>query len=331
VAAVKPKLDQRLEQCFQAPWNWRIVEVLRLLEAARYPDDGLPPYPDRDLVLAPAADLSYPAADVRRARLVGEGDRKLRMLEINAMALSGPDAPRPHYLVAEVKGPGQDALSDLLALFNHRLYTLSYQAERLEELLSATSPARSFGGFLPPGKPAGDSIDRIHAYRGANRSRSGLETGLRQLWPGLEVSVLPPRTTRLPVPPARLGSELHLGKNTVMGDSVPVASRCVDIALFGSRERRLRPFFPGEREWPRLVRAIHALTPRTMTSRVLFRRNSKPHDGFRLGDHAALGWDTPLGTSPTGYWSLPVGVPPRDSLEGDSLSPAMNNATESAA
>lgn len=331
MAAVKPDLDKRLAQCFQAPWRWRVVDALRLLEAAQYPDQGLPPYPDRDLVLAPAADLSYPAADIRRARLVGKGDRKRRLVEINAMALSGPDAPLPHYLVSEVKGPGQDALSDLLALFNHRLYTLSYQAERLEELFSVASPARSFGGFLPPGRPTGDSIDRIHAYRGANRSRSGLETGLRQLWPGLEVSVLPPRTTRLPVPPARLGSELHLGENTVMGDSVPVASRCVDIALSGSRERRLRPFFPGEREWPRLVRAIHALTPRTMTSRVVFRRSSRANDGFRLGDHAALGWDTPLGASPTGYWSLPVGVPPRESADGNTVSPATSKATESAA
>jgi len=331
VAAVKPDLDKRLAQCFQAPWRWRVVDALRLLEAAHYPDKGLPAYPDRDLVLAPAADLSYPAADLRRARLVGEGDRKRRVIEINALALSGPDAPLPHYLVSEINGPGKDALSDLMALFNHRLYTLIYQAEKLEELTIAQSPARAFGGFLPPGKATGDSIDQIHAYRGANRSRSGLETGLRQLWPGLDVVVLPPRTTRLSVPPARLGSDLHLGENTVMGNSVPVASRCVDIALSGTQKRRLRTLYPGEREWPRLVRAIHALTPRTMTSRVLFRRSSKAGDGFRLGDKAALGWDTPLGASPTGHWSLPVGVPPRDSLDHKSASPAMRNATESAA
>lgn len=293
-------LKKRLDGFLAAPSDWSLVGGLRLLEQALYPDTGLPPYPDRRFALVPAPDLAFPAADLRRSRM----DGKRLLLEINALALSGPDAPLPHYLLAECDGAGRGPLSDLLAVFNHRLYTLMYQAERLDESGHPQAPVRQIAHAM---RRDGGTAALPHLGDPGARSLEALKTVLARRWPDIRVRVKQVRPGAVRVGAAMLGDSASLGRDGLLGDHVQVAGRRVDLELSAARQGALARLLPGEREWPELVRHLSSLVPMEVDCRLLFLRRSPPHDGWTLGGAGhALGRETPLGRSPTGHYTLPV-------------------------
>lgn len=336
MASVNTRLAHRLDEFEAAPWRWSLSAAMSLLEQCLYPDSELPAYPDRKLAFAPAPDLSFPAADLRRLRR-SESDPSRRLLECNVLALAGPNAPLPHYLLAEMQGAGREPLSDLVTLFNHRIFSLMQEAEGLASPAEADGPAQCsmlVAGGRVRGTHGGDEPGRrrIGAYRQQTRSLAGLRTAILDCWPGVDVALDATGIGLVQVDSATLGEDTVLGENTLLGEHVPVARRRLDIVLSSEQPGRLAPLYPGERDWSTLCTMIRDLLPLDVISRVIFQRPASDESGLALsGRGAALGWDTPLGQPVGRVWSLPVMVPVRSRSAPAGPAPAAGEQAPKAA
>ncbi len=82
---------------------------------------------DAKVGFRPAKEITFPAADVRRARQTENG--KLSV-ELNFMGLYGVDAAVPQYIIttALYEDEAGEVTKAFLDIFNHRFYVLLYQA-----------------------------------------------------------------------------------------------------------------------------------------------------------------------------------------------------------
>jgi type VI secretion system protein ImpH len=162
-------------------------------------------------------------------------DGKVIEVLLSIMGLYGVESPLPQYLAEAIasEAPNSEALKDFLDIFNHRIYSLYYQAWKKyrhylsfrpdgKDLITQTMlclaglglPAQQKSMRLPP--------MRALAYAGLLGSRfhsaDGLAAMISDYLDGVPVAVRELMPQWLPVPErVALGGRFQLGKNIVIG------------------------------------------------------------------------------------------------------------------
>lgn len=191
--------------------------------------DGL----DRWLRVEPHAGLSFPPSDLRRSYI---DDRGVLCLTANVHGLYGVDAPMPYYMV-EAAGRDDEAgqrLRAFLDIFNHRLYSLLYQAWKVQNAVDGGDDA-AYGAAATAiaGGVADDRLAHAGSLTQRRPSANALATML-EVECGAPVRVFDCIPQWLPiadrVPLGGAGGPC-LGEDSLLGDGVQVAGERIDARI----------------------------------------------------------------------------------------------------
>jgi len=284
----------------EAPYGFDLFQVVRLLGGSDRDPLGRLTAPIR---FRAAPEISFPAADIRRAELDDNGDL---ILDVNLMGLYGSDAPVPHYLleaVARADEPGQ-RLRAFCDVFNHRLYELLYLAWEKHR-----GYAQRPGGFLDrclsamAGRPLGADAPAVMAFAGQFGRRvkcaAGLSGMLADAIGGLPVRIrqFVPSWVALAELKA-LGEGLQLGTNATVGSRVVDVNRKIEIQIGPVAMADARPLFPDGRLGPGLARLIRGYLGPLTDFDVCIRIATEGGLAAPLGQaEIMLGWSLCLGRS----------------------------------
>lgn len=257
--------------------------------------DGL----DRWVRIHPHPGLSFPPADLRRAYLDEQG---VLHLEANVYGLYGVDAPMPHYLLEAAnseEATGQRVRS-FLDMFNHRLYTLLYEAWRLEYAVEGSERA----AYRPLARAlAGGAEDARLAHAGGITRRepspASLAITLRAEFDvPARIRDCIPQWMTIPDQEALGGREGPvLGSDALLGERLLVASGCVDVELGPMPLDTALALLPGDEPGDRLLALTRQLLGPGTPFDVVLHIESQSGRALSLGeDSIPLGWSSWLGS-----------------------------------
>ncbi|ALC17971.1 type VI secretion system protein TssG [Desulfuromonas soudanensis] len=284
--------------------HYNFFQAVRLFEAAAAKVPRGPGELPSTIRFRPAAELSFPAGDIRRCRLDEEG--RLEM-QLNFMGFYGVDAPVPHYFLEAAAEEEGGALRAFLDIFNHRLYELLYLGWK--KFLSPVLPGgeSTFERYLSAlsGVGGGAGNDLAQAFAGPLGSPvqngAGLRGVLREFLDETPVEVVQfcPQWVSLPeIPPVggRGGEELVLGENLVLGGSVLDVGRRVEIRIGPLPLDEALALLPGGEQSETVARLIRRYLPPTIDFDLLLRVRIEGTAPLQLGVEAMmLGWNSCLG------------------------------------
>lgn len=291
-AGSRGKLATLIEELLRGAAGFELFQALQLAEAT-----------GGGVRLRPAAEISFPAADLRRCRLDSRGRLEF---EINLLGLYGVDSPLPSYLLEAAAGEEETAtpLRQFLDLFAHRLYQLLYQGWKKHRPASGR-PDGLFEAYLDAFAGASDRPDagsRCFAGLFGRRLRSAdALAGMLGEHLGLAVTVHPfqPRWVGVEERTA-LGADRcpRLGEDTLLGDRVLDCSRQVGIEIGPIGFDNAQPFLPGQPQAAGLLRLVGRYLPPGIGFELdlLLRVEG---EASPLGGEIRLGW-TPLLAGSTG-------------------------------
>ena len=246
----------------------------------------------------------------------GQDKDQTKVIEIvlSFLGLYGVDSPLPQYFSYPIAAgePGAEALQDFLDIFNHRIYSLFYQAwKKYRHYLSFRPEAQDrlsqhmlcLGGLgertlqqalkLPPA--------RLMAYAGLLGTRfhcaDGLAAMMSDYLNGVAVTVRQFIPQWLPIPERRqLGHACALGRNVVIGKKIlDYASRiCLVVGPIDSDT--FWQFQPGTPDWEALHALFRLYTRDSLVFDLEFLLKTDNLPPYRLGaNYARLGWNIFLG------------------------------------
>jgi type VI secretion system protein ImpH len=256
--------------------------------------DGL----DRWVRIHPHPGLSFPPADLRRAYMDGEG---VLHVEANVYGLYGVDAPMPHYLLETAnseEATGQ-RLRAFLDIFNHRLYTLLYEAWRLEDAVEGSERA----AFRPIARAlAGGAEDLRLAHAGGITRRQPSPTSLATTLiaefdvPARVRDCIPQWMTLPERQPLGAREGPVLGNDAILGDGLVVASGRVDVEIGPVPLDDALRLLPGQEAGDRLLTLARRLLGPTTPFDVVVHIATHASQALSLGqDSIPLGWASWLG------------------------------------
>jgi type VI secretion system protein ImpH len=252
--------------------------------------------------------IGFPASDI--AGVDASSERVWLLLAF--MGLIGTTSPLPNYFIdyavrCEKSG---GALHDFLAMFNHRVYTLFFQAWRKYRFISLASAqdfvdrVRQLAGQTggDSGAQAGEALP-LCSYAGIlglkARSGRGLEALLSDYFGDIPVTVLQCRPRWAPLPShQRIGVDAQLGVSLIVGTHVYDTGGKFKVQLGPLPRPVFTSFLPGtpqSRELSRLV-AQYCSDPLEYEIEILLQ--SQELEAVVLGAPAAsLGKTASLGRS----------------------------------
>lgn len=260
--------------------------------------DGL----DSWVRVEPNPSLAFPPADLRRGTM---DERGVLHLRANVHGLYGVDAPVPHYLLeaaATDEEPGP-RIRQFLDTFNHRLYSLLYQAWRVQ---NGVDNARDNAYTALAQALAGGARDTRLAHAGG-MTRNGASPALlsaaltAELELPVEVVDGIPQWLQLPEPPA-LGAQEppRLGDNAQLGEHIRVAGERIDIRIGPVDLAQAMTLLPGAEAGARVIDLVPKLAGVATTfDLVIIIRPEGEHELALGHDDLPLGWQTWLGACPS--------------------------------
>lgn len=302
--AVRRQLSLLIRDLTANAARFDFFQAVRLLEAASSGAQGGIDRPRAAVHLRTAAEISFPAADLRRAYRGADG--KL-VLEAAFLGLYGVDAPVPAYFwesVARGEEEGQ-CLRAFLDLFGSRLYELLYLAwKKSRGHLFEDQGANLLEDYLLAlsGKPRTTRTDLALAYAGGFGCRAkgaAILAGMLREHLGVPVRVEEFVPCWVEVGPVSvLGrTGMILGEDVVLGQRVLDVGRKINIELGLMSEARTLEFFPGRGGARELRDLIEGYLEPTLEYDVIF-LVEPTHCKRRLGrDDIHLGWTSGLGES----------------------------------
>ena len=282
-----------------------LVALLRVLEAAARADEGstgegqaLP-----GLRLRAAAELSFPASDLRRCTRQG-GDW---VLEVNHLGLYGVDGCLPQYFLEQaLQESGETTLRDFLDCIGEGLYQLHYQAwKRLRPVATLDDPANPLPRWLAA--LAGESGGRdLHGGVAGGNARV-LEDLLSEALDGVPVRVREYHSSWLPVEAPPLGADAaRLGEGLVLGQRVHDIQAAVGIVVGPVALKWAMRHLRGEDSRHALLDRVRRFVGATLDFELSLRVHP-PQNLPALGDGALrLGWSSFLGHPGEGLQELRV-------------------------
>jgi type VI secretion system protein ImpH len=201
--------------------------------------------------------LAFPPSDIASIQRRGSG---IAMM-LAFMGLVGASSPLPVYFTEYcVRHPeSSGALTDFLAIFNHRFYALFYQAWQKDRLLGAFASGRTdalgamlmrLAGVTGSSEQLSSTRARTLTYAGmlASKSRSALALSgmLSDFFNGIPCTVRQfcGRWAELPSP-SRMGVDAQLGVNALTGTAQWNVAGKFAIRIGPLSKQEFEQFLPG--------------------------------------------------------------------------------------
>ncbi len=210
-------------------YNFNFFQALSLLEEKYRTEQGMArPIESGRVHLVSDDSLAFPPSDIARVRETKQGVEFV----LSFMGLIGVSSPLPLYFTEYIARHEEtsEPLSDFLALFNHRMYTLFYRAWQKYRFIGmaaglAGNPVAqriaSLAG-IDRARISDPFFSRALAYTGSlagkARSKEALRTLLADYFGGLPIALgeWQPRWTEIRNP-TRVGVDSRLGVTSLLG------------------------------------------------------------------------------------------------------------------
>ncbi|KIH76534.1 type VI secretion system protein ImpH [Geoalkalibacter ferrihydriticus] len=301
--AVRRQLAALIRELEAEGASFEFFQAVRLLEVASSVRSGAGEWPQAAVRLRAAPELSFPAADLRRAYLDDDGTM---VLEANFLGLYGVDAPLPAYFWESVARDEEDGqcLRAFLDLFGSRLHELLYLAWKktrahlfdgngtnlLEDYLLALS-----------GAPLAQRRDLAMAYAGGfgRRVKGGAAlAGIlhEQLQVPAQVEEFVPCWVEVGAVSSLGRQGMTLGEDLVLGERVLDVGRKINILLGPLSEARALELFPGRSGAGDFRDLVDGYLEPTLEYDVIFLVEAEVSERSLGRDPIHLGWTSCLGT-----------------------------------
>ncbi len=306
--AVRRQLSALIRDLETAAAGFDFFQAVRLLEAATPGQPSEAARPNAALRLRPAPEVSFPAADLRRASREETG---ALALELNFLGLYGVDAPLPSYFWEAVarRDEGGERLRAFLDLFSHRLYELLYLAwkkTRAHQFERGEDSVLECYLQALAGSPAAARPDLTMAFAGKLGGRVKSAAGLAGIL--AEQFAVRARVDQFVPCWVAIGGAISLGSpGLALGDNLVVGERVLDVGrkvniVFGPMAMDdALALFPGRGRSGDLIALVRSYLDPTLEFDFVFRVAGNQRESARLGeDPIHLGWTTTLGAAPVG-------------------------------
>ncbi len=291
------KLPHLTSDIISQGWAYQAFQALYLLETSLDLRDQDEEALARFVSVAPAAELSFPAGDIRRCVIDSNGRFRL---ELNLLGFYGVNSPLPQYFndITSRDGDGHHELRAFLECFNKRLYSLAYLAWKKFNLFEDNNGQASiYTRYLAA---ISGGADENHAYAGILGSRiksaQGLAATLEDFL-GFPTRIQENIPCWIPIEqPSCLGQQLGLGDNTILGEQLmDVGSK---IAIFVgplpiANATELLPGRPLAEQLGKLLREY--LDPSISYELELIAIADRDYQTILGNDSSILGWTSCLG------------------------------------
>lgn len=287
------KLPDLIEDLLARAPEYGLFPAMRLADAL-WSDGADGTDRARGVRVEPHPALSFPAADLRHARIDEEGCLRLAA---NVHGLYGIDGPLPHYLLEAAARDDEVGarFRAFMDIFNARLYELAYEAWSLADGVGAGAYAAQARALLGGGEgdnhgaPLGRGRQSPAALAAATRAL--VEAPVR-VEDGIVQWVAVPDRSGL-----GRGRPPCLGDDALLGDSMQVAGERVDVVIGPIARDEAMTLVPGNEPGDRLVGFLRSLLgPSTPFDLVLRVEGAEGEGAGTLGGAGLpLGWATWLG------------------------------------
>ncbi|ABM60950.1 type VI secretion system baseplate subunit TssG [Halorhodospira halophila] len=180
--------------------------------------------------IEPAADWTFPAAEIRRCRQISE--RRVA-IEANVLALLGPEAPLPSYWLeaAAREDPTGERVQGLLRMLNASVYAALLAGWRAMHGPASSAPwAQALAAF---GVGSGGGLSGLDLFLARRPNRSGLCRLVQRVTGQRQVEVVDRQPVVHPLGPFPLGQGHgpRLGEGWGLGGMVRVAGGLLGIRI----------------------------------------------------------------------------------------------------
>lgn len=235
------------------------------------------PVKDEIVQLLPNNSLGFPAADVARITLDenDDGREKWKILQ-NFFGLYGPNSAAPIFIAESVNQciDTADPLKDFLDIFNHRVLSLYYRAQKKGNTLKSVSTTHSnpisnilyamMGRDFNTNESNWEvSPDRLlrhcSLFSSSNRNPSGLEKLISDYFSLSDVQVVPFARRRIKIPKSSQGrlsavqNHAALGESFILGEIVEDITGQFNLRIKVPDMRTFKQFQPGEARYKELI------------------------------------------------------------------------------
>lgn len=215
-------MSSLVEKLIQDAPQYHLFQAMRLLEA-----DSLHPKTPYKLSSAPA--LSFPASDLKN---VYWDDRGILILESSYFGLYGVDGPLPAYLLQAAAADDEkgEVFRAFLDIFNHRFYTLLFQAWKRgrSSLFLENKNSRYKQHLESIAQSVSGCMSNMYPYAGLLGARVHSAEALRSLLQDyLKMPVSISQFIPVWMPVASIPS---LGVNSILGDNMLLGTRVLDLS-----------------------------------------------------------------------------------------------------
>ncbi len=304
---MKQRIPPLIQAMFAEPHRYPFQQVLHLLEKHCLGAAGIDADHEHQVRLLPAAEMSFPSADIKRARLNTRGNITM---ELSFMGLYGVDSPLPSYFSALTLQDNAIAqcMRQFLAILNHRIYVLYYLAwKKYQAHIHYNEADNHYKHYLKA--IAGNKVliteQEEYTYAGLLGSRSqnaaALADIVQHFLGGISVIIKPfqpqwitlARNNHLSNKPLK---ELKLGDNILIGTRVLDVNYKILIQIGPMPSTKALELLPHTDTAKRLVSLIRRYLKPTMQFDLLLLIDYRQASVLQLGqENMCLGWSTYLG------------------------------------
>lgn len=300
------KFPHIIQDLLDNPTEYRFYQALRLAEEII--DDQKAKLHHRlpaAIRLKPAPQISFPAADLRFARINDQGRIEL---DINFMGFYGVDSPLPHYFIdlAAGKEDVNGGFRAFLDIFNRRVYELLFKAwqKHHPSLFNQKDHINNrYLAALAGNMQVTDSTSNL-SFAGLVGNRIKNDIGLTGMVTNF-LGNMPTTVKQFVGTWITLNQEtiigdskkpLSLGENVLLGNRVLDVSRKIEVELGPMSAERATRLLPGETETIQLGELIRSYLPPTAVFDIILIVRPEKTKSQKLGaNDLMLGWNTCLG------------------------------------
>ena len=296
------KLPYLIEDLLHNPSAYSAFQALHLIESNLGEEAITGDNSQGFFDLAPAAEMSFPAGEIRHCRVDDSGRYRL---ELNVMGFYGVDSPLPQFFndIAVFDTPRGAELRGFLELFNQRLYHLLYQAWKKMHLHGSSDTHTSlYSRYLEALHGGTGSCELLGRFDYAGLLASRVKNG-QSLADMLEDFLSFPVVLKQNIPcwieleeTASLGGGLTLGDNSMLGSRLMDVNGKVLIQIGPLPICDAGQMLPGQPFAATLAHLIREyLEPTIQYDVEILMQPDSTYESTLGGEHSILGWTSCLG------------------------------------
>lgn len=256
---------------------------------------------DKKVRLRPAAEISFPASDVRRCKVTSMGRLDL---QINFMGLYGSDSPVPHYFLELIASDSHESLGvrAFLDIFCHRYYRQFHQIwKKYRPYTDIDNSDLLYYLKSLSGNTISDDAESEYSFSHAMgmrvRNSNALSKILAEYLGNVAVSITEFSPQWVTVEPEIFGgSALALGDNTVLGSNVLDLCGKIDVCIGPVSIAKAKKLLPTNKYSFKFANIISQYLEPTITYDLVIEVEPSTKFSSELGrDEMILGWTSWLG------------------------------------